>query len=36
MAELFVQHQAATWQDAVGDAPGLWVVSRRAVRRTDV
>lgn len=36
MAELFVQHQAAIWQHALGDAPGLWVVSRRAVRRTDV
>ena len=36
MAGLFIQHQAAIWQHATGAEPGLWVVSRREVRRTDV
>jgi hypothetical protein len=36
MAGLFIQHQAAIWRHAAGDGPGLWVVSRSEVRRTDV
>ena len=36
MAELFIQHRATIWQRASGDGPGLWVVSRSEVRRTDV
>lgn len=36
MAGLFTQHQGAIWQHAAGDGPGLWVVSRSEVRRTDV
>ena len=36
MTGLFIHHQAAIWRHAAGDGPGLWVVSRREVRRTDV
>lgn len=36
MAGLLIQHQTAIWQHAAGAGPGLWVVSRREVRRTDV
>ena len=36
MAELFIRHRATIWQSASGGGPGLWVVSRSAVRRTDV
>lgn len=36
MAGLFIRHQATIWQRAASDGPGLWVVSRSEVRRTDV
>ena len=36
MARLFVQHQATIWGQALGRGPGLWVVSSREIRRTDV
>lgn len=36
MAELFVPHQDTIWDNATGDGPGLRIVSRSEVRRTDV
>lgn len=36
MAELFIKHRGTIWSAAVSESPGIWIVSRAAVRPVEL
>ena len=36
MAEYFIKHRAAIWRAASSNSPGIWIVSKTAVRPTEL